>query len=506
MAKDNGGIIGVLNTPTSTSASGVWQLMSEYQARLSGTWPAPFNVGSSSARFNSGSSDYLNKTSFGTATNRKIFTFSFWVKKVNNGDKMIFSAGTNSSTNVDQIYFRYPSDITENTFDLLFYESSVTKLQLRTTQYFRDPSAWYHFVVAIDSTQATSTNRAKVYLNGSQVTSFSTATYPSLNDEFLINSTGAHYIAGNLGASATLDGYLADYYFIDGQALTPSSFGQTDSTTGIWIPKAYTGTYGTNGFYLNFSNASSLGTDASGNGNNFTVNNLTSADQSKDHPTNNWATLNSLNVPASNQPTFSNGNLASTSSTAVGGSFGGSSNFSVSTGKWYIEAKAGAIVSSNVMNIGVTYDAAETARTNNDAKTSYEYTYNGSNGYKSNNNTDTAYGSSYTTGDIIGIALDLDNNKLYFAKNGVWQNSGVPTSGATGTGAAFTVTSNQDYSFYQQDETGASANTSSFEFNFGQPPYSVSGGYSDGNGYGNFTYQPPSGYLALCTNNLASNG
>ena len=128
-----------------------------------------------SLRFNSGSSDYLNKTSFGTATNRKIFTFSFWVKKTTNGDKFLFSAGTNASTNVDQIYFRYPSDVTENTFDVLFYESSTIVLQLRTTQYFRDPSAWYHFVVAIDSTQATNTNRAKVYVNGaSQVTQATT--------------------------------------------------------------------------------------------------------------------------------------------------------------------------------------------------------------------------------------------------------------------------------------------------------------------------------------------
>jgi hypothetical protein len=248
-----------------------------------------------------------------------------------------------------------------------------------------------------------------------------------------------------------IDGYMSEVYFIDGQQLTPSSFGQTDSATGIWTPLPYTGTYGTNGFYLKFANSAALGTDSSGNGNTFTANNLTSVDQSTDTPTNNFSTLNSLNVPASNQPTFSEGNLKSTSSTAAGGSFGGSSSFGVSTGKWYIEAKAGALASSNVMRIGVTYDAAETARTNNDASTNYEYVYAGSNGYKSNNNTDTPYGNSYTTGDIIGIALDLDNNKLYFSKNGVFQNSGDPTSGATGTGAAFTVTSGQTYSFYQQD-------------------------------------------------------
>jgi hypothetical protein len=371
-----------------------------------------------SLRFNSGSSDYLNKTSFGTATNRKKFTFSFWVKKVNNGDKMIFSAGTNSSTNVDQIYFRYPSDITQNTFDVLFYESSVTKLQLRTTQYFRDPSAWYHFVVAIDSTQATASNRAKVYLNGTEITSFSTATYPSLNDEFLINSTGAHYLGGNLGASATFDGYMSEFYFIDGQQLTPSSFGETDTETGIWKPKAYTGTYGTNGFELEFKNSASLGTDTSGNGNNWTVNNLTSVDQSTDTPTNNFATWNSLRSTAS-LVSFTEGNLKATALTDANTFFHTAySTIGVTKGKWYAEFKCavGGNPSNNILIAGGSYEYSQDSGNQNGSVTGMT-TYNGLGSFTVDGTSSSGL-TTYTAGDIIGVYLNVDDSQISFYKNG----------------------------------------------------------------------------------------
>jgi len=454
-----------------------------------------------SLRFNSASSDYLNRTP-ATATNRKTFTFSSWIKISNlTPFKNIFQAG---STTDDAIRIRSSGTATAP-YVLDVYFNDGSNGQVGTNMLFRDVSAWYHIVCVIDTTQATSTNRIKVYINGTLQTLQSINGYPTLNYDTNFNNTIAQKIGTNY-ENQYFEGYMSEVCLIDGQALDPTSFGEFDEDSGIWKPIDVSGlTFGTNGFYLDFENSGSLGADASGNGNNFTVNNLTSIDQTTDTPTNNFCTLNPLNVPASNQPTFSEGNLKSTSSTATNGSFGGSSSMGVSTGKWYIEAKAGAIVSSNVMNIGVTYNPSETARTNNDAKTDYEYTYNGS-GNKSNNNTDSAYGDSYTTGDIIGIALDLDNNKLYFSKNGTWQNSGVPTSGATGTGSAFTVTSGETYFFYQQDETGASSNTSTFEFNFGNPSFTISSGNSDANGYGNFEYAVPSGYYALCTKNLAEFG
>jgi hypothetical protein len=447
-----------------------------------------------SLRFNGGSSDYLNRT-LGTSTSRRIYTMSAWVKR----SKLdvyahIFTFGPNPGS-WDSLRF-------DNNNKLAMRINDDTYV-LQTSQLFRDVSAWYHIVVAIDTTQATASNRVRMYVNGSEITSFGTSSYPTQNYDTAFTSSNDFRIGlPTWNTSQNIDSYLSEAFFIDGQALTPSSFGETDFDTGIWKPKAYTGSFGTNGFYLQFKNSASLGTDSSGNGNTFTVNNLTSVDQSTDTPTNNFATLNSLNVPASNQPTFSEGNLKSTSSTAVSGSFGGSSSIGVSKGKWYVEAKAGALASSNVMNIGVTYNPSETARTNNDNKENYEYTYNGSNGYKSNNSTDTAYGSSYTTGDIIGIALDLDNNKIWWSKNGTFQNSGDPVAG---TGQAFTLTSGETYFFYQQDETGASSNTSTFEFNFGSPIYSANS-YTDGAGYGNFSYAVPSGYYSLCTKNLATFG
>jgi hypothetical protein len=444
-----------------------------------------------SLRFNSGSSDYLNRTP-ASASNRKTWTWSGWVK-LNGLNQYLFGASSDSwAANYSTVWI--------NPSAQLRLELGGISGDIVSTNLFRDPSAWYHFVVAVDTTQATANNRVRMYVNGVEV-AYTAQTMPAQNSDTMINSAQYHQISGRPSTNY-LNGYLAEINLIDGQQLTPSSFGETDSDTGIWKPKLFSGTYGTNGFYLQFKNSASLGTDSSGNGNTFTVNNLTSIDQTTDTPTNNFATLNSVNVPASNQPTFSDGNLTSTSSSAVSGSFGGSSSIGVSKGKWYIEAKAGALASSNVMNIGVTYNPSESARLNNDNKENYEYTYNGSNGYKSNNSSDTAYGSSYTTGDIIGIALDLDNNKLFFSKNGTWQNSGDPVAG---TGQAFTVTSGETYFFYQQDETGASSNTSTFSFNFGNPPYSANS-YTDSAGFGNFSYSVPSGFYAVCTKNLYQYG
>jgi hypothetical protein len=500
MAKINGGIIGPNNPTGPFSAGGVWRLEDAFNAQKAGEWPVVLGYQiPNSTRFNSGSSDNLSRTP-ASASNRKTWTWSGWVKRSGLGSSATFDifCGDNGATSFTAIRFANDNIYVQN-----FVSGTKNNIWI-TNAVFRDVSAWYHIVAKFDTTQASSTNAVLIYINGvSQSITFDTAGLGGYvqNEDGIINSTFIHKI-GEKASTNYFAGYMAEINFIDGQALTPSSFGETDSDTGIWKPKAFSGTYGTNGFYLQFKNSASLGTDSSGNGNTFTVNNLTSVDQSTDTPTNNFATLNSLNVPASNQPTFSEGNLKSTSSTAVSGSFGGSSSIGVSKGKWYVEAKAGALASSNVMNIGVTYNPSETARTNNDNKENYEYTYNGSNGYKSNNSTDTAYGSSYTTGDIIGIALDLDNNKIWWSKNGTFQNSGDPVAG---TGQAFTLTSGETYFFYQQDETGASSNTSTFEFNFGSPIYSANS-YTDGAGYGNFSYAVPSGYYSLCTKNLATFG
>ena len=229
---------------------------------------------SRSVRLRSSASAYLNRTP-ASASNRKTWTWSAWVKIGSNSDNFIFG-GNPSAT--QRCYIALTSS---NNLDLVGVNASSTVLQLRTTAVFRDPSAWYHFVFSIDTTQATAADRAKIYINGSQITALSIATYPSQNTDLEVNNNSSHVIGvrGTYSITNLFDGYLTEINFIDGQALTPSSFGETDTITGSWVAKKYTGSYGTNGFYLNFSDNSAatsttIGKDYSGNGNNWTPNNI----------------------------------------------------------------------------------------------------------------------------------------------------------------------------------------------------------------------------------------
>ena len=448
-----------------------------------------------SLRFNSGSSDNLSRTPSST-TNRTTFTLSTWVKKttINTAD-MILACGTYLSTSLFQVYF-------ENDNFIVTQETSAGSIEsnLTTTQLFRDVSAWYHLVLAIDTTQATASNRVKIYLNGSQITSFSTETYPSQNLNYAINTSSIPNVFGTRNsASLFFDGYMSDVYLIDGQQLTPSSFGETDQDTNIWIPKAYTGSFGTNGFYLEFQNSGALGTDSSGNGNTFTVNNLTSVDQSTDTPTNNFATLNSL-IPHATPILYKDGNtIAFDSSANFNTAF---SSIGISQGKWYFEAKT----STNNGFVGIckfdgifpAYTAGIYLGHANLGTNSWGYYADSGNYF--HNGSSTAYGNTWTNTDMIGCALDLDNNKLYFSKNGTFQNSGVPTSGATGTGAISITSGTYLFGVTKDNES------SEMLCNFGNPAFTISSGNADANGYGNFEYTVPSGYFALCTKNLAEYG
>jgi hypothetical protein len=295
------------------------------------------------------------------------------------------------------------------------------------------------------------------------------------------------------------DGYMSEYNFIDGQQLDPDDFGEFDSDSGIWKPIAYTGTYGTNGFYLEFKDSSALGDDTSGNTNDFTVNNLTSIDQTTDTPTNNFATLNSL-IPHATPILYKDGNTIAFDTTANFNS--AFSSIGISQGKWYFEAKT----STNNGFVGICKSdgifPAYTAGVylgHTDLGTN-SWGYYADSGSYFHNGSATAYGDTWTNTDIIGCALDLDNNKLYFSKNGVFQNSGVPTSGATGTGAISITSGTYLFGVTKDNES------SEMLCNFGNPAFTISSGNSDANGYGNFEYAVPSGYYALNTKNLAEYG
>ena len=242
-----------------------------------------------SLRFNDGSSDRLQRT-FSTADNYKKQTFSAWIKRSDlGGTKRIIESYDGSSTSPTGIHF-------VNDQVRVNFGGSASNILL-TNALYRDVSAFYHLVVQIDTTQSTDTNRVKIYINGEQETSFATSNYPSQNTDSQLTCPNANNNIGTTydGSGEFFDGYMAEVVFIDGTALDPTSFGEFDEDSGIWKPKNVSGlTFGTNGFYLDFQNSGSLGADVSGNGNNFTVNNLTSIDQSTDTCTNNFATMNPL--------------------------------------------------------------------------------------------------------------------------------------------------------------------------------------------------------------------
>ena len=433
------------------------------------------------------------------------YTVSCWVKRTGLGaSTTVYSTGDTTANNNGRMLFIDANDKIE----ISYYNSGYT-YEVTTNRVLRDTNAWYHIVVAFDSTQATASDRIKIWVNGELETSFETSSYPSLNASFNFGSA-THYIGDLGGRSIYSDFVLSHLHYIDGTAYTASAFGETDATTGIWKPKtAPSVTYGTNGVFLKFENSGSMGTDSSGNANNFTVNGTLT--QTEDTPSNVFATLNGLIRNATGGTlTLSNGNTQGYSaSTSVFGGF--SSTLGVSSGKYYWEVKlvsttAGAfytlvgVTSENYVNFVSSASRSDGMAGSGIASRAETYEYLVYNGNKQHDGTATAYGDTMTTGDIAGIALDLDNNYIYFSKNGTWQNSGDPTSGATGTGAAFSLDTGLVYfPIVDQYHTNTTA------INFGNGYFgttAVSSAQNPDDGIGIFEYDVPAGYRALCTKSI----
>jgi hypothetical protein len=455
-----------------------------------------------SLRFRSSASAYLSRTSVASPTNNKIFTISKWIKRGIIGDSTFDSLFGGASSQQDSLGFGSGTNNAGDSIQLR--DANVGSYNILTTQVFRDPSAWYHLVVAIDTTQATASDRVKIYINGTQVTSFTTASYPSQNYVFEWNAGSTASVIGRRSSGNALwyfDGYLDEVNFIDGQALTPSSFGATSATTGVWQPIRYAGTYGTNGFFLPFTDNSALttssnvglGRDYSGNGNYWTTNNISitagvTYDSMTDVPTltsattANYATYNPLLFSsASGFRTLSNGNL-----TTVGNSASNNGNDystqTVTTGKWYAEFTCSG--SSGIYpQVGIISVANAGSGGGQVGYTANSFAYF-ADGTKQSNGSSSAYGSSFTTNDVIGVAVDADNGAIYFSKNGVFQNSGVPTSGASRTGAAYTWTGGSIEFYFS---TAVYQSTNGWSANFGQRPLSAT---------------PPTGFNRLNTFNL----
>jgi hypothetical protein len=456
---------------------------------LAPTTPTVYNTSyqiSRSLRFNSADSAYLNRT-FAGAGNRTTWTWSGWIKFSSSATQQIFVGGADVS---NRTYFLLNSE------KLGFYTEGANTTTLITTQVFRDYSAWYHIVYAVDTTQATASNRIKLYVNGVQVTAFDTATYQNQNTDTNINGATTHYI-GTRGFTNEqfFNGYMTEVNFVNAQQLTPSSFGATSTTTGVWSPIQYTGTYGTNGFYLNFSDnsnttAATLGKDYSGNGNNWTPNNFSVTagagnDSMVDSPTQygfdtgvggtvrgNYCTLNPLTTTAG---TYTQGNLRYTGANAFRRS---NATVSVATGKWYWEVTLGnapysgrdATSANNAFGFGLStvFNSTTDPSLLTDAIVLADNAY-----YKNFSGAYTDTTVTFSSGDVLSIAVDLDGNTFTLRRN----NTSLATGTIGGTAGRELVPIILSYA----------GTYGVMDCNFGQRP---------------FAYTAPSGFKALCTQNL----
>ena len=436
--------------------------------------PSGYDI-NNSLRFRASASAYLTRT-LGSASSRTTWTYSFWFKRgLMGGTYYLLSNGNGNANNTEEsLYF-------ESTNQLTFInvtQNVAVNWSITTTQVFRDPSAWYHLVIAVDTTQATAANRIKFYVNGSQITSFSSASYPAQNANM---TQGASGLTNEIGRRAQVssnynDCYYAEFNFVTGQQLTPSSFGATDATTGVWQPAKYTGTYGTNGYYLKFSDIATtsgsnagLGKDFSGNGNYFNTNNIsvtsgTTYDAMTDSPTNtsatvaNYAVLNPLRNPST--ATLSESNLRMSASSSAEAYWNATIAYPT-TGKWWFDFVC--VSGPNIGGLGFrTADSTNSMGTSSFLLNEGGYVYvNGSTSYNI---------GSWGVGDVIGLAIDMDNSTYRFYKNGTALHSAVSFTKGTETWFPF-----------------AGLYNASNVVNFGQRPWA---------------YAPPTGYKAINTYNL----
>ena len=449
-----------------------------------------------------------------TGGDRKTHTVSFWHKRAPEGTQNDTGEGETGYSSNDLWGTASEGDTLRfNDDDLAFFHEGGTGSSLQTNRKFRDYSAWYHFVVAIDTTQGTASNRIKIYVNGVQETSFSTETYPDEDDEFKLMQSGQvfHIAAGHIGTT-TINGlgYYADFIIVDGAAKAASDFGEFDEDSGIWKPKKYTGDFntgsGTNGAHYKFAGtaegtgAGSTGLDSSGESNNMNFRNQKGG--LPDTPTNNFSTWQGgvlFNVAGDN-PELYDGNtrLVRTSGTGWTTAY---SSLAASGGKWYMEFLVPETDIQNAVGVVPVERTTQADRNNyylgqTDDGTVGKHTDGGS-VYRAGSGTSS---TDISADDIIGVAMDLENSKVHFSVNNTWTNSSDPANNTNGfaltSGAAYMW----GYSTYNPNKTDNKSNMG------GYTSMTISSAENDANGYGDFEYAPPSGYYALCTKNLAEFG
>ena len=444
--------------------------------------------------------EFLTRTN-ASGTNRKTWTVSVWFKQTELAsmrnsyteiwDGGVFGEGTRMGMdNTDRFWI----DIGGGT------GNTGTNYRNFSTLKLRDTSAWYHLVVALDTTQSTAANRLKVWLNGTEITAWDQQQIPAQNYQCAVEAgvtmTWGAYNATYHGFS----GYLAECNYVDGVTATQNDFGEYDDDSGIWKPKEYTGSYGTNGCYLDFELSSDLGANAKGNDVNFTLNNITAADQATDTPTNNFTTFNIIRRYNQDRISFTEGGTVV--NTTSGNTWTTVFNtMAVNKGKWYWEGEL--YTNEGLQMFGQTPQPWTEININIDWYLGQRSDKQNGAGYYGSGD-DVYYEATYanssasTTGDIISVAMDCDNNKVHFAVNGVYTNSSNPVSNTNG----FAMLDDYQY-FAMATYIGSYALKANFG---GYTTISISSAASDENGYGTFEYAPPSGYYALCTKNLEEFG
>ena len=466
-----------------------------------------------SCRFDDGSSSTLEINLAESANaSRRTFTWSAWVKRGNitGAVQTLYSTGSGDD-DFDSLSF----DANDN-LRIFCRNAGSTSATLITNAKYRDVSAWYHIVMRIDTTQGTEANRLRLYVNGEEP-SLGTATYTTQNKNLLFNTTFDNSFIGCQKTNTTslfFDGYIAEIHNVSAASLGPGSFGETNDN-GVWIPKDCKDdlTYGTNGYYLEFkqtgtsANASGMGADTSGNTNHLTPSNLTATDVTTDTPTNNFATMNPLDVGSDlrDNGSFAEGNLEVTNGATSGQADQQRvrGTIAVTKGKWYFEMKQIA----NSASIGVL--ATEAAHGGTSANSMLvEYNDGGEirffNG--SGRTTKTTGIDSFDDDDIVGCALDMDNRRAYFHKNGTYQGDPTPDPAGSPSGAGQFGGIQTGFTMAPCMFDNSSGSAGKGSFNFGNAPFAISSGNADANGFGNFEFAVPSGYFALCTKNLAQFG
>ena len=462
----------------------------------------PGNVGSATAatgydvansvRFNRGDAAYMHKTP-GSAGNVDVWTFSAWIKISDEGTARNIFAQKGGDGTSQRAYILLGSG---NTLSVSQYTGSALDFSLVANRLFRDQGAWYHIIIAVDTGQGTDTNRIKMYVNGVQETSFSTATYPSQNLDTYVNAADQPMAVGYdpKVSSRHFGGYMAEVVLIDGTQYANTDFGEFDEDSGIWKPIDVSGlTFGTNGFYLDFEASANLGNDANG-GTDLTEVNLAAVDQATDTCTNNFATMNPLDNFYAAHP-FAEGNTKVSTSTSTT-SFS-TATIGLSTGKWYFEGTVRAVMGEE--GIGVS-PLVSTAADDYPGKATDSVSYKGNNGNVRKSNSNAAYGNAYVNNNVIGVLLNLDDNEIKFSLNGTVQNSGTAV-------ALTAAASTPNGVYFPMVGDGSTDSVGVWEVNFGAGSFTaLSSAVADGNGFGAFEYAPPSGFLAICTKNLAESG